>query len=91
LSFLGVYTKLKAFIPSSINETDFNNNPQNQQPTGLAKDLNPMISPFGIGYEQELGNRWVLKSSVFTNYKKAFEPRPFDILDDRLQWAYALL
>jgi iron complex outermembrane receptor protein len=31
LDFLGVYTKLKAFIPSSINETDFNNNPQSRR------------------------------------------------------------
>jgi len=28
LSFLGTFTRLKAFIPSSINETDFKNNPE---------------------------------------------------------------
>jgi iron complex outermembrane receptor protein len=85
LSFLGVYTKLKAFIPSSINETDFNNNPQKAAATWLAAKGFESYDKFlfGIGYEQELGNRWVLKSSIFTNYKKAFEPRPFDILDDQ--------
>lgn len=85
LSFLGVYTKLKAFIPSSINETDFNNNPQKAAPTWLAAQGFESYDKFlfGIGYEQEFGSGWILKSSVFTNYKKAFEPRPFDILDDQ--------
>jgi iron complex outermembrane receptor protein len=41
-----------------------------------------MIKSFWDRLRTGLGNRWVLKSSVFTNYK-AFEPRPFDILDDQ--------
>jgi iron complex outermembrane receptor protein len=28
LSFIGIYTQLKAYIPSSINEDDFNNHPE---------------------------------------------------------------
>lgn len=85
LSFLGVYTKLKAFIPSSINATDFNSNPQKAAANWLAAKGFESYDKFlfGIGYEQELGNGWILKSSVFTNYKKAFEPRPFDILGDQ--------
>ena len=84
LSFLGVYTKLKAFIPSSINETDFNNSPQKAAANWLAAEGFESYDKFlvGIGYEQQLGSKWLFKSSVFTNYKKAFEPRPFDILDD---------
>ena len=84
LSFLGVYTKVKAFIPSSINETDFNNNPQNAAANWLAAQGFESYDKVlvGLGYEQELGSKWTLKSSIFSNYKKAFEPRPFDILDD---------
>jgi iron complex outermembrane receptor protein len=87
LTFLGVYTKLKAFIPSSINETDFNNNPQKAAANWLAAQGFESYDKwlFGIGYDQKLGNHWTLKSSVFGNYKKAFEPRPFDILDDQSQ------
>ena len=85
LSFLGVYRELKAFIPSSINETDFNNSPQKAAANWLAaqgfESYDKVL--LGVGYEQQLGSHWTLKSSVFTNYKKAFEPRPFDILDDQ--------
>jgi hypothetical protein len=57
----------------------------------VAKGFEPMIKSFGIGYEQELGNRWVLKSSVFTNYK-SIRTTTFDILDDQsTSVAYALL
>jgi iron complex outermembrane receptor protein len=31
LSFIGIYTQLKAYIPSSINEDDFNNHPEKPQ------------------------------------------------------------
>ena len=85
LSFLGVYTKLKAFIPSSISETDFNNNPQKAAATWLASKGFESYDKFlfGIGYEQQLGKKWTLNTTVFANYKKAFEPRPFDILEDQ--------
>ncbi|MDG2431095.1 TonB-dependent receptor [Flavobacterium sp.] len=85
LSFLAVYTQLKAFIPSSINETDFTTNPQKAAANWLAAQGFESYDKVlvGVGYDQELGNHWTLKAAVFGNYKKAFEPRPFDILDDQ--------
>jgi iron complex outermembrane receptor protein len=85
LNFLAVYTKLKAFIPSSINETDFKTNPQKAAANWLAAQGFESYDKVlvGLGYDQELGNHWMLKAAVFGNYKKAFEPRPFDILDDQ--------
>ena len=85
LSFLGVYTKQKAFIASSINESDFNDNPQKAASTWLASQGFESYDKFlfGIGYEQQLGEHWTLNTTVFANYKKAFEPRPFDILEDQ--------
>ena len=85
LSFLGVYTKLKAFIPSSINETDFNNNPQKAAATWIAAQGFESFDKFlfGIGYAQQLGKQWTMNTTVFANYKKAYEPRPFDILEDQ--------
>jgi iron complex outermembrane receptor protein len=35
LSFIGIYTQLKAYIPSSINEDDFNNHPEKPHAIGL--------------------------------------------------------
>jgi iron complex outermembrane receptor protein len=37
----------------------------------------------GVGYRQQLSSKWSFKSSVFSNFKNAYEPRPFDILDDK--------
>jgi iron complex outermembrane receptor protein len=84
LSFIGMYTQLKAYIPSSINEDDFNNNPEKAasnwaQAQGYESYDKWMM---GVGYRQQLSSKWSFKSSVFSNIKKAYEPRPFNILDD---------
>jgi iron complex outermembrane receptor protein len=85
LSFIGIYTQLKAFIPSSINEDDFNNHPEKAasnwaQAQGY-ESYDKLI--MGVGYHQQLSEKWSFKSSVFSNFKNAYEPRPFDILDDQ--------
>jgi iron complex outermembrane receptor protein len=85
LSFIGIYTQLKAFIPSSINEDDFNNYPEKaarnwSQAQGY-ESYDKLI--MGVGYRQQLSTKWSFKSSVFSNFKNAYEPRPFDILDDK--------
>jgi iron complex outermembrane receptor protein len=36
----------------------------------------------GVGYRQQLSSKWSFKSSVFL-ILKPYEPRPFDILDDK--------
>jgi iron complex outermembrane receptor protein len=45
LSFIGIYTQLKAYIPSSINEDDFNN--QAARNWSQAQAMNPMTTNHG--------------------------------------------
>ena len=85
LSFIGVFTKLKAFIPSSINETDFLNNPEVaasnwSQAEGFESYDKVLL---GLNYDVKLSSKVSLATSVFGTYKNAYEPRPFDILDDK--------
>ncbi|MFN7100511.1 MAG: TonB-dependent receptor family protein [Flavobacterium sp.] len=84
LSFLGTFTRLKAFIPSSINENDFNNNPEKAAPTwAAAKGFESYDKVLlGIAYQHQFTNKWSLQTSVFGSFKNAYEPRPFDILED---------
>ena len=84
LSFLGIFTRLKAYIPSSLNENDFNNNPQKAATTWAAAKGYESYDKFllGLGYDHQFSEKWALKSSVFSNLKDAYETRPFDILDE---------
>lgn len=83
LSFLGIFTRLKAYIPSSLNENDFNNNPQKAATTWASAKGYESYDKFllGLGYDHQFSEKWALKSSVFSNLKDAYETRPFDILD----------
>ena len=85
LSIIGMYTKLKAYIPSSLNENDFNNNPQKAALTWAAAQGYESYDKFllGLGYDHQFSEKWSLKSSVFSNLKDAYEARPFDILDEK--------
>jgi iron complex outermembrane receptor protein len=85
LSFLGIFTRLKAFIPSSISENDYLNHPERAAKTWAAAQGYESYdkSLLGLGYHYSFSDKWSLKSSVFSNYKKAYEPRPFDILDEK--------
>jgi iron complex outermembrane receptor protein len=85
LSFLGVFTRLKAFIPSSINETDFKNNPKKAANTWAAAQGFESYDKFllGLGYNHRFSEKWTVQTSVFSNFKDAYEPRPFDILDEK--------
>lgn len=84
LSFLGIFTRLKAFIPSSINENDFRNHPEKAATTWAAAQGYESYdkSLLGIGYQYSFSDNWSFKTSIFSNFKKAYEPRPFDILDE---------
>ena len=85
LSFLGTFTRLKAFIPSSVNETDLKNNPEKAASTWAAakgfESYDKLI--LGIGYNYRFSEKWLFQTSVFSNFKKGYEPRPFDILQDK--------
>ena len=83
-TFLGIFTRLKAYIPSSLNENDFENNPQKAATTWAASQGYESYDKFllGLGYDHQFSEKWSLKSNVFSNVKDAYETRPFDILDD---------
>ena len=85
LSFLGIFTRLKAYIPSSLNENDFNNNPQKAAATWTAARGYESYDKFllGLGYDHQFSEKWSLKSNLFSNFKDAYETRPFDILDEK--------
>lgn len=84
LSFLGTFTRLKAFIPSSINETDLNNNPERAATTWAAAQGFESYDKYllGLGYEHQFSKKWSLQANLFSNFKEAYEPRPFNILED---------
>ncbi len=84
LSYMANFTRLKAFIPSSINEDDFINNPQSaaftwKQSQGFESYDRGLL---GGSYTQHFSNNFANVTTVFVSFKNAFEPRPFDILKD---------
>ena len=85
LSFLGTFTRLKAFIPSSINENDLRTNPEIAATTWAAAQGFESYDKFllGLGYDHRFSEKWSIQTSLFSNFKDAYEPRPFDILEDR--------
>ena len=86
LSFLGTFTRLKAYIPSSINEMDLKNNPEKAAATWAAAQGYESYDKFmfGLGYNHRFSEKWSIQTSVFSNFKDAYEPRPFDILDENI-------
>ncbi|NBC84173.1 MAG: TonB-dependent receptor [Bacteroidetes bacterium] len=82
LSVIGTYTYLKSHIPSALDEETYQINPQNAAYTwnaaqGFEEYDKAML---GISYQQQIAPDWFSNSSVFINYRDAFEPRPFNIL-----------
>ncbi|MFV8341979.1 TonB-dependent receptor family protein [Flavobacterium sp. XS2P39] len=85
LTYLGVFTRLKAFIPSSLNENDFRDHPEKAAATWAAAKGNESSDKFqmGIGYGHQFSEKWSAKTVVFAHLKKANEDRPFDILKEK--------
>jgi iron complex outermembrane receptor protein len=86
LNFIGIATRLKAFIPSSINQTNFDNSPEIAAANWAAargfESYDKLL--LGIGYDHTFSEKWNWNSTVFSNFKEAYEPRPFDILEDNI-------
>ncbi|UPQ79540.1 TonB-dependent receptor [Flavobacterium azooxidireducens] len=86
LNFIGIATRLKVFIPSSINQTDFDNSPEIAAANWAAargyESYDKLL--LGIGYDFTFSEKWNWNSTVFSNFKEAYEPRPFDILEDNI-------
>lgn len=84
MSFIGSYIDLRAFIPSSINEDDFINNPTAAAFTwdrsqGF-EDTKRGI--FGVSWKHLYSDNLKQNTSVFTSFRDAYEPRPFNILTE---------
>jgi len=84
LQFLGQVARLKAFIPSSLSRTNLQENPtQAAFSWNLARGYESYTrGTFGINYFQRISKQIEQNTAVFTNFRDAYEPRPFDILDE---------
>lgn len=84
LQFLGNYTNLKAFIPSSVNFDTYINNPKSAATTwsesqGFEDFYSVLV---GLSWKHSFTSSVQLSTSIFTSVKENNEPRPFNILKD---------
>lgn len=86
LSILALFSDLKAFIPSSLNENDFRNNPQSATFTWRRsmgfEDTKRGV--FGASLRYQLRPKLEQNTSLFGSFRNSFEPRPFNILDENV-------
>ncbi len=82
LTYMGNYTRLTSYLPSSIDRTTFDQNPKAAASSwAAAKGYKKYESVLGgLGYDGTINDRWRYGTAVFANYKDNDEPRPFDIL-----------
>ncbi|TBN19134.1 TonB-dependent receptor [Hyunsoonleella pacifica] len=84
LSIFGAFSGLKAFIPSSLSETNFRNNPKAAAFTWAAskgfEDTKRNI--LGVSFQHKFNIKLKQTTSIFTSYRDSYEPRPFNILDE---------
>lgn len=84
LSFLASYVDLKAFIPSSIDEDTYKNNPTKAAFTWAQSQgyEDSQRGIFGATWNHQYDNKIKQITSVFSSFKEAYEPRPFNILTE---------
>ena len=84
LTLLGLWLDQKAFIPSSLDQETYENEPSSAAFTWNAargfEDYQKVIS--GLSWKHELNSRLSWKTSTFLTYRDANEPRPFNILEE---------
>lgn len=85
LIFVGNYIDLKAYIPSSINENAYLNDPKSAAFTWKRskgyEDYQKGL--FGLSWQHDYSLKTKQYTSVFTSYQNSYEPRPFDILQEK--------
>src|SRR5690606_8119327 len=86
LTFLMSYVDLFAYIPSSISESAYLNNPSSaaftwKQAKGYEDSQRGI---FGLSWNHEYNDNLKQSTSVFTSFSNSYEPRPFDILEEDL-------
>lgn len=84
LQFLAQVAQLKAFIPSSLSRTDLQEDPTQAAFTwNQARGFESYTrGTFGINYSLQIREQIEQNTAVFTSFRDAYEPRPFDILEE---------
>ncbi len=84
ISFLASYVDLKAFIPSSINQSVYLNNPKSAAFTWkLSQGFeDSKRGVFGLSWKHEYSNNLKQITSTFSSFRNGYEPRPFNILKE---------
>ncbi|MBZ9652985.1 TonB-dependent receptor [Psychroflexus montanilacus] len=85
LQLVGQVIQLKGFIPSSLGRTNFEENPTQAAFTwGQARGYESYTrGVVGLNYSNQIGSNIQQNTAVFTNIRDAYEPRPFDILQEK--------
>ena len=85
LTFIGNYIDLKAFIPSSVDENTYLNNPKSAAFTWRAakgfEDYKKGL--FGLSWKHEYGSKTKQHTSIFTSFLDSYEARPFGFLKEK--------
>ncbi|MCP3931436.1 MAG: TonB-dependent receptor [Bacteroidetes bacterium] len=90
-SVLTNFIKLKAQIPSSLSDEDYQNNPQKAAFSWASvqgfEDYEKLL--MGISHRHILfqsgGKELINSSAIFTSYRNSYESRPFNILTENAQ------
>ena len=84
LTVLASFIDLKAFIPSSLNENDFRNNPSNADAAwGQSKGFeDAKRGILGLTWNYKINNNLEQITSIFSSFRDALEPRPFNVLQE---------
>ncbi len=84
-SLLGSYIDLTAGIPSSLNQVSFNTTPREAAFTWgrsqAFEDVNYGI--FGLTWKHQYNAATSHNTSVFSSFRNNYEPRPFNILEEK--------
>ncbi len=85
LTFVGNNIDLKAFIPSSIIEDAYLNNPKSAAFTWKRskgyEDYQKGL--FGLSWQHEYSQKTKQYTSLFTSFQNSYEPRPFNVLMEK--------
>lgn len=84
LSILAQFTRLMAYIPSSISRAQLEEDPTSAAYTWRTSKGYESYDKglFGLSYRHNFTGNFYNITSVFMNFRDAYEPRPFDILKE---------
>ncbi len=83
-SIFGSYVDLKAGIPSSLSQEDFDNNPRQAAFTwGRSQAFEDVdYGIVGITWKHAYSSQISQSTSIFGSFRNNYEPRPFNILEE---------